>query len=138
MMTKSSRYALRAVLHLAERGANVPVPVDDVAAVLDVPRNYLSKVLHVLACEGILRSTRGPHGGFELGRDPARLHLAEVMEAFEPLDGPAVCLLGRTTCAGEDACNVHTEWKEVARSVHLFFRDTTVAALAAPPQPTQP
>ena len=62
----TTQYALRAVLFVAEHGSDEPVRVDAIAAALNVPRNYLSKTLHTLARAGVLRSGRGPRGGFQL------------------------------------------------------------------------
>ena len=66
ILSKSAKYALRATLCLAECEGERPMPVDEIAERLDVPRNYLSKILHILARTGTLDSTRGPGGGFRL------------------------------------------------------------------------
>ena len=60
MLSRTAEYALRAVLFLADRGE--PTNVELIAERLDVPRNYLSKILHRLAREGVLSSTRGQGG----------------------------------------------------------------------------
>ncbi|HZD03887.1 MAG TPA: RrF2 family transcriptional regulator [Longimicrobiales bacterium] len=133
MLSQTAEYALRAVLHLAREGGRGPVRVDDIAAALDVPRNYLSKILHVLARAGILESTRGPHGGFELAHPAGDLTLADVVEEFDPLKESASCLLGRRRCDDRTPCSAHARWKEVAETVRSFFRETTVAELAGIP-----
>ena len=69
-LNSTAQNALQAVLHLAELGGSVPVRVGDIATALGVPRNYLSKTMHILAREGILVSTRGPRGGFALAGFP--------------------------------------------------------------------
>ena len=130
MVSQTAEYALRAVLHLAREAREAPVRVDDVAAALDVPRNYLSKILHVLARAGVLASTRGPHGGFQLAVPPEALSLADVVGEFDPLESRAGCLLGRDECSDAHPCAAHEQWKEVSRKVKTFFVETTVAELA--------
>lgn len=132
MLSQTGEYALRAVLFLARESAGGPVRVDDVAAGLDVPRNYLSKILHTLARSGLLDSTRGPHGGFELAVPASGLSLARVVEEFDPPPDRSGCLLGREACRDDDPCAAHDRWKAVADSVRLFFEETTVADLAGP------
>lgn len=130
ILSNTATYALRAVLHLAERPRGERVRVEDVAEALDVPRNYLSKILHVLAREGLLTSTRGPHGGFVLAREPADLRLDEVIGHFDEIASASGCLLGRERCSDTNACAAHPRWKEVSDSVRSFLRQTTVEELA--------
>src|SRR5690606_31010753 len=119
---------LRAVHRIAEEPEGAPVRVTDIAAYLRVPRNYLSKTLHTLAREGILASTRGPGGGFQLVKDPAVLTLAEVVQPFLPLEGRA-CILGRGTCNDRTPCAAHLPWKPVKAEIQDFFGLTTIASL---------
>ena len=62
-LNSTAQNALRAVLYVAEHGVEVPVRVDDIAAALGIPRNYLSKTMHTLTRVGVLRSVRGRQVG---------------------------------------------------------------------------
>lgn len=124
----TTQYALRAVLYVAEHGADEPVRVEAIAGALNVPRNYLSKTLHALARAGVLRSGRGPRGGFQLARPPAGLSLADVAAPFDDL-AARQCLLGRSACGWKNPCSVHPRWEEVSNALRSFFRETTVADL---------
>ena len=130
MLSQTAEYALRAVLHIAEHGTDRPVSVVEIADALDVPRNYLSKTLHQLARAGIVSSTFGPGGGFQLGVRPERLTLDAIVSPFDTA-GERHCLLGRSRCSDRDACLVHAHWKSIAEQIHQFFATTTVAALLA-------
>jgi Rrf2 family transcriptional regulator, iron-sulfur cluster assembly transcription factor len=127
MLSQTAEYALRAVLFLGDLPPRTLVRVNDVADALQVPRNYLSKVLYELARRGILSSLRGPQGGFSLARDPESLTLAEVVEPFDPFEDR--CLLMRRQCDDADPCLAHNQWKQVAGQVRSFFRNTTVGDL---------
>ena len=124
----TTQYALRAVLFVAEYGIQEPVRVDAIADALKVPRNYLSKTLHALARAGVLRSGRGPRGGFQLAAPPGEISLARVAAPFDDL-GSRKCLLGRTSCGWKNPCSMHSRWEQVANSLQSFFRDTTIADL---------
>lgn len=124
----TSQYAIRAVVYVAAQGADVPVRVGPIADALDVPRNYLSKTLHVLARAGILKSERGPRGGFQLAQPPAQLSLALVTAPFDDV-ATRHCLLGRAQCGGRHPCASHARWSDVSASLREFFGQTTVADL---------
>lgn len=134
MLSQTSEYALRACLHLAREGEDGPVRVDDIAKTLDVPRNYLSKILHELGRDGILESTRGPRGGFELALPPEEISLAMIVGHFDPefLSDEGRCILGRMRCSDRDPCAVHTRWKGVAVRMRAFFRNTSLRSLSTP------
>lgn len=134
-LNSTAQTALRAALCIAEQGDELPMRVDDIAAILRVPRNYLSKTLHALTRAGVLRSTRGPKGGFQLVDPPGRLTLARVVGPFEPA-GEKRCLMGRATCGDAHPCLVHHRWSRTAAVVETFFSQTTVADLLRPnPRP---
>lgn len=127
-LSSTAQQAVRAVLHVAEHGAERPVRVDEIAAALGIPRNYLSKTLSGLTRAGVLRSERGPRGGFQLVDAPAQLSLARIVAPFEPV-GERRCLLGRPECGGRHPCAAHDRWSDVAIGVESFFAGTTVADL---------
>ncbi len=129
IVSQTAVYALKAVLFLAEGEPEASTRVDDIAKALNVPRNYLSKILHVLARAGTLSSTRGPHGGFRLRLDPSKLTLKRVVEPFDGAAGKAACLLGRKRCSDSEPCAAHARWKAVSDTVNAFFQETSVADL---------
>lgn len=130
MLSQTAEYALRTVVFLADRG-ETPVRIDEIAAALHIPRNYLSKVLHRLAQESILTSTRGQGGGFRLAMPAHRICLLDVVQPFDHhLGSQKRCLLGREVCSDQRACEAHEAWKEVGGRIATFFAGTTVADLA--------
>jgi len=127
MLSQTAEYALRAVLYLGEHAG--PVRVGDMAEALQIPRNYLSKILHLLARAGVLASARGKTGGFQLAVPADRLRLHHIIAPFDRIEERPRCLLGRPRCNDRTACAAHTRWKEVAETLASFFRETTVAEL---------
>lgn len=127
-LPQTAEYALRAVNYIADAPAGQPRRVGDIAAAIKVPQNYLSKTLHQLARAGVLRSARGPTGGFQLAIPAERLTLAEVIGPFMPIDGRA-CVLGRTRCNDSAPCAAHHRWKPIGMMLTGFFGATTIADL---------
>lgn len=128
MLSQTAEYALRAVLHIAEHGAERPVAVGDIARTLRVPRNYLSKTLHQLARAGVVASTFGPGGGFQLAVPGDELTLDLIVAPFDAA-GERHCLLGRARCRDSEPCLAHDRWKGIAEQIRHFFASTTVTDL---------
>jgi len=133
MLSQTAEYALRASLWIAEHPDRAPVRVGDLAEALNIPQNYLSKTLHLMARAGVLQSIRGKHGGFRLARPAARTPLIEIVQPFERLGDTRACLLGRAVCSDAAPCQAHDRWKRVKEITASFFRDTTLADLIREP-----
>ena len=127
-LSSTAQQAIHAVVCIATTTDDGPVRVDEVSAAIGCPRNYLSKTLHLLTRAGVLRSGRGPRGGFQLAVPASRLTLAKIIAPFEP-SVDRRCLLGRAVCGDANPCAAHDRWKSVAGGVEDFFRNTTVANL---------
>ncbi len=127
MLSNTAEYALRAMIYLGEREGGERVRVEEISDALDVPRNYLSKILHALVKEGVLRSVRGPRGGFELAVPAATVSLYDVVQPFQDIEARQTCLLGRKECSDRNPCSVHHRWRDTATHVAAFFRETKLA-----------
>jgi Rrf2 family protein len=129
ILSRTSEYAVRASLFVASQPATALVRVADVAAALDIPRNYLSKIFHTLTRAGLLASTRGKLGGFRLARPPQAITLLDVVSRFDDMTGTRQCLLGRSVCSDRTPCMAHRGWQATSEAVAAFFRETTIADL---------
>src|SRR3954453_6698361 len=105
MFSQTVEYALRAVVHLADR-APEPRTTGQIAEATRVPRAYLSKVLQGLARAGVVHSQRGIGGGMVLVKAPAELTLLEVVNAVEPINRIRSCPLGLPS-HGRHLCPLH-------------------------------
>ena len=77
MLSNTSRYAIRAVIYLALKSKDESkIGIKTISKDLDIPTPFLGKILQTLAKHKILSSTKGPHGGFGLGRNPYDISFA--------------------------------------------------------------
>jgi Rrf2 family protein len=130
MLSDTAEYALRAALYIAQHAdAERLIRTDQVAEALGVPRNYLSKILHILAKQGVLSSSRGVHGGFRLAHPADDLPLTRIIEHFDPIVPQRTCILGRPQCSDTNPCPAHDRWKGISDEVRTFFHKTTVGDL---------
>jgi Rrf2 family protein len=80
-------YALRALSKMAEDSTDQSVHARDLAEELDMSKDYLNQILGTLRKAGLVRTKKGPHGGFRLAREPADISLGEVINILE---GPTI------------------------------------------------
>src|SRR3954451_25161553 len=89
-LTRASSYALHAVEYMAALGQDRPVASHHIALARGIPEGFLLKVLRPLVAARLLRSVKGPHGGYRLARPASKISLLEVVEAVEgPIRGQA-------------------------------------------------
>ncbi len=102
-MSRASTYALKALTYLAQQKDGVPVPSHVVAeAVRDTPKLFLLKCLLRATSAGLLRSLKGPNGGYVLARPPRQISMLQVIEAVDgPIRGDAPAV-GHDGSAGID------------------------------------
>jgi len=129
MLSQTAEHALRAVLYLARQDGSRPVAADRVASALGAPANYLSKTLNALAKRGILTSTPGRRGGFNLAVPADELSLAEVLGAFDVPGKRPVCLLGGRKCDAHCPCAAHAQWTRIFEASQEPLRQSTIADL---------
>jgi Rrf2 family nitric oxide-sensitive transcriptional repressor len=127
MLSRTTEYALRAVIYLAKtEGDNTTSQIIATATV--VPDGYMSKVLNTLARGGIVTSQRGPTGGFSLAVPPKDLTMLRVVETVEPLPRIKTCPLELAEHA-EGLCPLHAVLAKLVDGVELTLMSTTIADL---------
>jgi len=126
MLSQKARYAVHALIVLAEHDGEEPMMIAEVAERARVPRKFLEQILLDLKRRGIVRSVRGRSGGYLLGRDPKDITFADVLRI---IDGP----IALSPCASATAytkCNDCFDEKTCAiRKVLLAARDATASVL---------
>jgi Rrf2 family protein len=91
-VTAKADYAVRAVIELAGSAQDAPRKVDQVAQAQNIPVSFLENILTQLRSSGIVRSQRGPEGGYWLAKPPQEVNLAQIIRAVE---GPLVGVRGQ-------------------------------------------
>jgi Rrf2 family protein len=83
MLSQRSRYALKALLHLATIDHSEPVSIGAIAQSTGISRKFLEAILNDLKREGVVESTRGKHGGYRLARPASEISFARIIRASE-------------------------------------------------------
>lgn len=131
MISRTSEYALQAVIHLAQHVDDWPIPGRKIAEETGVPRQYLAAILGDLVRVGVLESSPGKGGGFRLARPAKEIQLAEVFASFEPiLSDRRPCPFGQEICSDDDPCAGHDQWKRVRGTYERFLEKNSIHDVA--------
>jgi Rrf2 family protein len=126
MLSKTSEYALRAVVLLArERGK--AGSADHLAEVTKVPRRYLHKVLQDLVKHGLVKSQSGPGGGYSLARQAEEITILDVVNAVAPLERIRECPLGLKSHTS--LCPLHKELDKTYAATEAALGRVKIAQL---------
>ena len=108
MLSKSSTYAIRAVLYLSiHSDVEKKYSPKDIADVIDIPAPFLAKTLQLLTKNNLISSIRGRNGGFYLTKKDKFNNLMSIIEIIDGLDKFNKCLLGLSVCSDENPCPIH-------------------------------
>ena len=132
MLNQSAEYALRATLYMAGHGADRAYKATVIAGALGLPGNYLSKVMHELVRTSVLKSVRGPTGGYSLAVAPADLPIKTIIEPFQDLEPRGQCLMGDRNCDRKLPCTAHERWGRIKDSFASSLQQTTLADMLMP------
>ena len=130
ILSRTSQYAVQAMIYMATQAPGVPVLNKDIALRLNVPAPYLAKILQSLSKGGLLYSFRGRLGGFCLREEAAQVSLMQLLQLTEGADFTQSCLLGLKRCSDETACPVHTRWLPIKEKVIEMLNQMSLAELA--------
>ncbi len=136
-LTRGADYGLRTVLYLARQPKGKLSRLKDIAAEQGVPPRFLAKVIQVLARAGLVRSSRGMHGGAALARDPGAVSIKDVVEAIEGPVAINLCLVGKGACPRQVGCPIYPVWREAQRRMLEVLEATRFSDLVRG-RPTRP
>jgi Rrf2 family cysteine metabolism transcriptional repressor len=110
-----------------------PASLAEIALAEDLPRAYLEQLVMSLRDAGLVRSTRGAHGGYELAREPSAIKMGDVLRALEGPIAPMVCATDdpehATTCDRTARCTVNVLWVRIRDAITGTLDGMTLADL---------
>ena len=134
ILSNTCKYAIRATIYLAvNEKENEKVGIKRIAEDLDIPTPFLGKILQNLVKYKILSSTKGPHGGFALAKNPADITLLDIIDVIDGMDLFSECLIGMRSCKEyEDEmvpCSIHSKFLPIRNQLYELFKNETIEDL---------
>lgn len=130
ILSRTSQYAIQALIYIATQPRGEPVLNREIAAHLDVPSAYLAKIMQNLCKGNLLYSFRGRLGGFCLREEAEKTDLMQVLVLTEGKGFTDDCVLGLKVCSDETACPMHSRWKPIKEKVVSMLHEQTLETLA--------
>jgi Rrf2 family protein len=128
-ISRKIEYGTRAMVYLASLPDGMTTSFREIARRMDVPEEFLAKILKTLARAKLVKATRGAHGGYSLARPATQVTFLDVIEAVEGKITVNHCTqaLG---CSFSDACSMHAVWNTGQSRMLEVYRNTWLSSLA--------
>lgn len=128
-VTTRGRYGLRAVLKLTKSDTGKPISIRQLSEAEDISPEFLEQIFFRLRKSGIIKSTRGPGGGFQMNRDPAKVSVKQIFDAVGEEVSLTPCTSDtdpRSPCTRTDDCIAHDMWVKTANHINSYFSNISV------------
>lgn len=130
MLSKSFGYALRGILYISlPQNRQRRVQVEEIASRLSVPRHFLGKIMKQMAAAGIIKSVKGPYGGFEINEQTLHttiLAIAVITEGEQMFNS---CVLQFRQCSSKNPCPLHKKFEQVRNTFTSHLAGSTIGGL---------
>lgn len=128
MLSNTSKYAIRAVIYLAfHAGEEKKIGIKQISKELGIPTPFLGKILQTLAKHKLLSSTKGPHGGFGLGKVANDIALIEIVDIIDGQDIFNKCMIRLEDCNEENPCSAHKKYGEIRDNLMTLFQKEKIS-----------
>jgi Rrf2 family transcriptional regulator, iron-sulfur cluster assembly transcription factor len=132
MLSNTCKYAIRAVIYLAlnEEGGK-KIGIKRISEDLSIPNPFLGKILQILAKNKILSSTKGPNGGFSLGKPAKDISLMDIVDIIDGDENFNACVIGLQSCSIEEQnCPIHDEYAPIREQAKQVFMKLNFQSMA--------
>jgi len=129
-ISRKIEYGLRAMVLLASLPEGRVLPFKEISHRMDVPQDFVAKILKTLVSQKLLSSTRGSHGGYRLSKPAREISFLDVIEAVEGPISINVCQDNHDACKLSRACTMYSVWKLGQERMLEVYRAATLDTLA--------
>lgn len=133
MISNTCKSAIKAVIYLCSKfGTGENASIKEVAEFINANEHTVGKILQTLVKQDIIKSLKGPTGGFYISGYQQNQPIINIVEA---IDGKQIfknCGLGLSQCSAKHPCPIHDEYKEIRDSIEKLFKEKNVLSLCEP------
>ena len=136
-LTSKGRYAVTAILDIAIHADNGPVSLSDISERQHISLSYLEQLFAKLRRNNLVKSVRGPGGGYKLGHTPEEISIGMIIAAVNENIDTTKCL-GKGNCLNGQECLTHTLWDKLSQRIADFLNEITLAELVSQHKQNKP
>lgn len=127
MFSKTCEYAIRAMIFVAKKSkSDIRVGIKAIANGTDAPEHFMAKVMQELSRKKLVKSIKGPNGGFYMDERLYSTPLSEIVKAIDGEGYQMDCVLGLKTCSEICPCPVHFEYKNIKKELIKMLENNTI------------
>lgn len=127
-LTAKGRYAVTAMLDLAVHQDEGPISLADISERQGISLSYLEQLFAKLRRNGLVKSVRGPGGGYQLSRSPETIYVAQIVDSVDENVDATRCQ-GRANCQNGETCLSHELWADLSEQIHQFLSEIDLATV---------
>ncbi len=127
-LTTKGRYAVTAMLDLALHSGQGPVRLSEISSRQHISLSYLEQLFAKLRRRGLVKSIRGPGGGYCLDRATEQTFVADIIDAVDESVDATNCS-GEANCQDGQVCLTHHLWSDLSDQIHNFLSGISLASL---------
>ncbi len=128
-MSTKAQYAVRALVSLSLTSNGEPVSIKDISSRENISLNYLEQLFVKLRRGKIVRSVRGPGGGYVLARAAAEIRVDEIIDTVEETLVPVSCMDADGNCKCNTECTTQSVWQGLGNQIRNFLASVTLEDL---------
>ena len=125
-LTTKGRYAIIAMVDLAINGIDEPAPLKEISIRQKISLSYLEQLFSKLRISGLVKSIRGPGGGYMLNKNPSNLNLLDIITAVDEKIDQTQCG-GAMNCINDKPCLTHFIWTDLNNKINDYMREITLS-----------
>jgi Rrf2 family protein len=126
-LSTRGRYSTRLMLELGLRFGQGPVLLKDISKEQDISLKYLGQLIIPLKIAGLIKSTRGSHGGYFLARPPEDIRLSEILRAVEGTLAFTECVESPDICYRSGTCVAHDIWEDASKQFNSMLNSISLS-----------
>ena len=129
-LTAKGRYAVTAMLDLAVHREDGPISLADISDRQGISLSYLEQLFAKLRRNGLVKSVRGPGGGYQLSRADSTIFVAQIIDSVDENVDATRCQ-GKSDCQNGETCLTHELWSDLSEQIHQFLAEIDLASIIA-------
>ena len=130
IVSTKGRYALRVMVHFAQRGNEGYIPLKEIAEAEGISQKYLETIMSALSKAGFVDAVHGKGGGYRLNRPPEEYTVGSILKLTEgSLSAVSCTSQGAAACSRTECCQAKPMWDRLDKMIDDFFEGITLADL---------
>jgi Rrf2 family protein len=125
-LSTKGQYGVRAMFEVAKGYPDRPVSIKEIAERQEVSVPYLEQILNTLRHSGLIKSVRGPGGGYLLTHGPLHISIGSILKELEGPVAITSCMDPEEGCHRVDGCVTHTLWRSLGEKIEAFLATITL------------